>query len=99
MGIGMKRIVKPKGGKGSLPDSLMETRLEWYRQMCSIRAFELAIVSLNKAGLIPGTAHLYIGMEAIAVGACAAMKKNDFMTSTHRGHGHAIARGLDSGRM
>jgi len=57
------------------PDVPPDTRLEWYRQMCSIRAFELEIVSLNKAGLIPGTAHLYIGMEAIAVGACAAMKK------------------------
>jgi TPP-dependent pyruvate/acetoin dehydrogenase alpha subunit len=77
----------------------VETRLKWYCQMCSIRAFELEIVSLNKAGLIPGTAHLYIGMEAIAVGACAAMKDEDFLTSTHRGHGHAIARGLDLGRM
>jgi TPP-dependent pyruvate/acetoin dehydrogenase alpha subunit len=67
--------------------------------MCSIRAFELEIISLNKAGLIPGTAHLYIGMEAIAVGACAAMKNDDLLTSTHRGHGHGIARGLDLGRM
>jgi TPP-dependent pyruvate/acetoin dehydrogenase alpha subunit len=76
-----------------------ETRLKWYYQMCSIRGFELEILALNKAGLIPGTAHLYIGMEAIAVGACAAMKEEDFLTSTHRGHGHAIARGLDPGRM
>ena len=44
--------------------------MQWYRRMCLIRAFELEIISLNKAGLIPGTAHLYIGMEAIAVGAC-----------------------------
>jgi TPP-dependent pyruvate/acetoin dehydrogenase alpha subunit len=83
----------------TLPAADAETRLEWYRQMCSIRAFEMEIIALNKAGLIPGTAHLYIGMEGIAVGACAAMKAGDFLTSTHRGHGHAIARGLDLGRM
>jgi TPP-dependent pyruvate/acetoin dehydrogenase alpha subunit len=95
----MKRIPKSKGDNGALPDLKAETRFEWYRQMCSIRAFELEIISLNKAGLIPGTAHLYIGMEGIAVGACAAMKGDDLLTSTHRGHGHAIARGLDPGRM
>lgn len=67
--------------------------------MCFIRKFEQKIDELNKAGLIPGTAHLYIGMEAIAVGSCAAMKQADLLTSTHRGHGHCIARGLDPGRM
>jgi TPP-dependent pyruvate/acetoin dehydrogenase alpha subunit len=94
----MKRSSAPKRGTGILPDNV-ETSLKWYRQMCSIRAFELEIVSLNKAGLIPGTAHLYIGMEGIAVGACAAMRDEDLLTSTHRGHGHAIARGLDLGKM
>jgi len=96
LGTNMKRGTTLRGRAPDLP---LDTLLEWYRQMCSIRAFELEIVSLNKAGLIPGTAHLYIGMEAIAVGACAAMKGEDFLTSTHRGHGHAIARGLDPGRM
>jgi TPP-dependent pyruvate/acetoin dehydrogenase alpha subunit len=94
--------MKRSSGPTQTSDTSMnnvETRLKWYCQMCRIRAFELEIVSLNKAGLIPGTAHLYIGMEAIAVGACAAMKDEDFLTSTHRGHGHAIARGLDLGRM
>jgi TPP-dependent pyruvate/acetoin dehydrogenase alpha subunit len=95
----MKRILVPKEGNGTLPGFEPEMRLEWYRQMCSIRAFELEIISLNKAGQIPGTAHLYIGMEGIAVGACAAMKDDDLLTSTHRGHGHAIARGLDLDRM
>ena len=95
----MKRIPIPNGGNGTLPDLKAQTRLDWYRQMCSIRAFELEIISFNKVGLIPGTAHLYIGMEGIAVGACAAMKGDDLLTSTHRGHGHAIARGLDPGRM
>ncbi len=74
-------------------------RLQWYRQMCRIRAFEREIYEHNKKGLIPGTAHQYIGMEAIAVGACAAMGERDLLTSTHRGHGHCIARGLDLGRM
>src|SRR6185437_15541813 len=76
-----------------------EMRLEWYTRMCTIRAFERDIITLNRAGLVAGTAHLYIGMEAIAVGACAAMGKSDLLTSTHRGHGHCIARGLDMGRM
>ena len=94
----MKRSSIPTQTSNTPVDNV-ERRLKWYSQMCSIRAFELEIVSLNKAGLIPGTAHLYIGMEGIAVGACAAMKEEDFLTSTHRGHGHAIARGLDLGRM
>jgi TPP-dependent pyruvate/acetoin dehydrogenase alpha subunit len=67
--------------------------------MCLIRAFERALHDLNKAGLVCGTAHLYIGMEAIAVGACSAMNDVDLLTSTHRGHGHCLARGLDAGRM
>jgi TPP-dependent pyruvate/acetoin dehydrogenase alpha subunit len=74
-------------------------RVHWYRQMCRIRAFEREIYEHNKKGLVPGTAHLYIGMEAIAVGACSAMRDGDLLTSTHRGHGHSIARGLDLGRM
>src|SRR5580698_10472743 len=74
-------------------------RLEWYRQMYRIRTFEREIYEHNKKGLVQGTAHLYIGMEAIAVGACSAMRENDLLTSTHRGHGHSIARGLDLGRM
>lgn len=76
-----------------------QDRLNWYRRMCLIRKFEEEIHKLNKAGLVQGTAHLYIGMEAIAVGACAAMSPGDLLTSTHRGHGHCIARGLDTGRM
>jgi TPP-dependent pyruvate/acetoin dehydrogenase alpha subunit len=74
-------------------------RLDWFHTMCRIRAFEREILMLNRAGLVAGTAHLYIGMEAIAVGACAALEEQDLLTSTHRGHGHCIARGLDMGRM
>ena len=77
----------------------VEMRLGWYRQMCLIRAFEREVYQLNTAGLVRGTAHLYIGMEAIAVGACSAMREEDFLTSTHRGHGHCISRNLNLGRM
>ena len=56
--------------------------LDWFRKMCLIRTFEQEIHALNKAGLVCGTAHLYIGMEAIAVGACAAMLEDDYLTST-----------------
>lgn len=95
--MGISRTCQPPAS-GSEPISA-ETRLEWYTCMCTIRAFDREIITLNRAGLVAGTAHLYIGMEAIAVGACAAMGKSDLLTSTHRGHGHCIARGLDMGRM
>ena len=77
----------------------VETQLGWYRQMCLIRAFEREVYQLNTAGVVRGTAHLYIGMEAIAVGACTALREDDLLTSTHRGHGHCIGCNLDLGRM
>jgi TPP-dependent pyruvate/acetoin dehydrogenase alpha subunit len=67
--------------------------------MSLIRAFEREVYQLNKIGLVRGTAHLYIGMEAIAVGACSVMQDGDLLTSTHRGHGHCVSRGLNLGRM
>lgn len=66
-----------------------------YLQMQLIRAFEGRVLELYEQKLVRGSAHPYIGMEAIAVGACAAIGEQDFITSTHRGHGHCIARGLD----
>jgi TPP-dependent pyruvate/acetoin dehydrogenase alpha subunit len=66
-----------------------------YERMMRIRCFEETVQELHKRGLIPGTAHLYIGEEAIAVGACATLEDNDTITSTHRGHGHLIAKGAD----
>jgi acetoin:2,6-dichlorophenolindophenol oxidoreductase subunit alpha len=91
-----------KDRKKSLSSRLVAevpSRLNWFRQMSLIRAFEKEIHVLNKGGLVSGTAHLYIGMEAIAVGACAAMEEGDLLTSTHRGHGHCIACDLDPARM
>jgi TPP-dependent pyruvate/acetoin dehydrogenase alpha subunit len=64
-------------------------------RMWQIRAFELRAMELFEENLIRGSVHPYVGMEAIAVGACAALGPDDFITSTHRGHGHCIAKGLD----
>ncbi len=62
-------------------------------KMLEIRFFEEKIVDQYARGNVPGLAHLYIGEEAVAVGACANLKNDDLITSTHRGHGHCIAKG------
>ena len=64
-----------------------------YRQMHRIRAFEKAVLDCIKTGLMSGGSHLYIGEEAVAVGVCSALRPTDYITSTHRGHGHCIAKG------
>ena len=69
--------------------------IEIYRKMVTIRLFEEKIVDLYARGLVPGLAHLYVGEEAIAVGVCANLKDEDYITSTHRGHGHVIAKGAE----
>lgn len=69
------------------------------RKMLEIRSFEEKIVDQYARGTVPGLAHLYIGEEAVAVGACANLKEDDMITSTHRGHGHCIAKGADLNRM
>lgn len=70
------------------------TVLELYRRMFRIRRFEEQAAILYRAGHIPGFVHLAIGQEATAVGACFALRDDDVITSTHRGHAHALARGL-----
>jgi len=65
-----------------------------YRKMLLIRQFEQRVRYLFLEGIMPGTIHQYIGQEAIAVGVCSALEADDVITSTHRPHGHAIARGL-----
>ncbi|WP_254545992.1 thiamine pyrophosphate-dependent dehydrogenase E1 component subunit alpha [Halomarina pelagica] len=70
-------------------------RREALRRMLTIRAFDSAASDLFADGEIPGFVHLYIGEEAVATGACAALEEQDYITSTHRGHGHCIAKGLD----
>jgi acetoin:2,6-dichlorophenolindophenol oxidoreductase subunit alpha len=69
--------------------------LDLYRQLVLIRQFELRAIDERRQGLIPGFIHPYIGEEACAVGACAALNQDDVITSTHRGHGHLIAKGGD----
>jgi pyruvate dehydrogenase E1 component alpha subunit len=66
---------------------------EIYRTMIKIRKFDDTIIQLFANAEIPGFMHLYIGEEAVAAGVCAALRKDDFITSTHRGHGHCIAKG------
>jgi TPP-dependent pyruvate/acetoin dehydrogenase alpha subunit len=67
--------------------------LRMYRQMMAIRLFEENVNELYTRALMPGLAHLYIGEEAIAVGVCEALRREDYVTSTHRGHGHCLAKG------
>jgi acetoin:2,6-dichlorophenolindophenol oxidoreductase subunit alpha len=73
--------------------------LHMYRQMLAIRLFEEQVNDLYTRALMPGLAHLYIGEEAIAVGVCSALRSDDYITSTHRGHGHCLAKGASPDRM
>jgi pyruvate dehydrogenase E1 component alpha subunit len=70
-------------------------QLEAYRRMLRIRTFELEGTRLYKAGEIPGSYHASIGQEAAIVGACIALRGDDFMTGTHRSHGHPIGKGAE----
>ena len=67
--------------------------LGFYRTMVRIRTFEMRASELFAAGTIPGFVHLYAGEEAVATGVCANLTDRDYITSTHRGHGHVIAKG------
>jgi pyruvate dehydrogenase E1 component alpha subunit len=69
--------------------------LEIYRKMVTIRRFDQQAVEEFQAGNIPGGVHTYLGEEAVAVGVCAALRRDDRIVSTHRGHGHTIAKGAD----
>src|SRR6202521_1647768 len=77
----------------------VEKWLRMYRQMMAIRLFEENVNELYTRALMPGLAHLYIGEEAIAVGVCEALRHDDYVTSTHRGHGHCLAKGASPDRM
>jgi pyruvate dehydrogenase E1 component alpha subunit len=69
--------------------------LDLYRKMVEIREVEEALIRLFAEGRMPGFIHSYIGEEATAVGVCAALRSDDYITSTHRGHGHILAKGGD----
>jgi len=70
-----------------------ERMIEMFRNMLEIRCFEEKAFELFGQNLVPGTLHLYVGQEAVAVGVCVNLGKEDYITSTHRGHGHCIAKG------
>ena len=71
-----------------------ETALDIHRVMVRIRVFESRVEQLFLDGKLPGFVHTYLGEEAIAAGVCALLRTDDYITSTHRGHGHAIAKGM-----
>lgn len=80
-------------------DLSREKLLDMYRRMQVIRRFEYTVKDLFARAVIIGALHLYVGEEAVAVGAISNLGPDDYVTSTHRGHGHLIARGVDINRM
>ncbi|MFQ5520328.1 MAG: thiamine pyrophosphate-dependent enzyme, partial [Candidatus Methylomirabilia bacterium] len=70
-----------------------------YTTMVRIRRFDEKTGELFSAGLVKGTAHSYVGMEAVAVGVCANLREVDYIVGNHRGHGHCIAKGARIDRM
>jgi TPP-dependent pyruvate/acetoin dehydrogenase alpha subunit len=76
-----------------------DERLGHYRVMVRIRLFELAVSKLYRDNEIPGFVHTSVGQEAIAEGVCSELEITDYITSTHRGHGHCIAKGMSTDRM
>lgn len=72
---------------------------EMYLKMLHVRRFEEKVAYLFTLGKVHGTTHLYVGEEASAIGACSALEEKDLITSTHRGHGHCIGKGIDLNRM
>jgi pyruvate dehydrogenase E1 component alpha subunit len=84
---------------GSVLASEKDKWLHAYHQMVRIRLFEEQVNELYTRALMPGLAHLCIGQEAAAVGVCEALRPDDYITSTHRGHGHCLAKGASPDRM
>jgi TPP-dependent pyruvate/acetoin dehydrogenase alpha subunit len=76
-----------------------ELLLHMYERMLTIRVFEEHVNELYMSARMPGLAHLYSGEEAVAVGVCEALRRDDYITSTHRGHGHCLAKGASVDRM
>lgn len=93
-------MTRPKRGdkKG---EALLDraTALDLYTRMVKIRQFEEKAARLYEQGLLPGFLHSSVGQEAVAVGVCGALRRDDYITSTHRGHGHIIAKGAGLDRM
>src|SRR5215471_20578008 len=91
----MSTAVKTPQGQSISTEKL----LRFFQQMTAIRLFEERVNDLYTRALMPGLAHLYIGEEAVAVGVCSALGRDDYITSTHRGHGHCLAKGASVDKM
>lgn len=100
-----KNVVEDAGsldGQMHLAHAKGNEQVQWlsmYEQMLKIRTFEEHVNQLYLTAKMPGLAHLYVGEEAIAVGVCTALRRDDYITSTHRGHGHCLAKGASIDRM
>lgn len=92
-------VAGPAASRERLPAPEAAALVDMYRSMVRIRLFEEQVDDLMLKGMIHGTTHLYIGMEAVAVGVCSALQPGDVIASNHRGHGHCIAKGADLRRM
>src|SRR5271170_4874870 len=86
-------------GKQSPAGIGVEKLTEMFSQMVTIRLFEERVVDLYRRAQIPGIAHVSIGQEAVPVGVCNALRTDDYITSTHRGHAHCLAKGADVTQM
>ena len=95
----MAKTKKNTPQAGEQPKTHDERWLRFYRQMLKIRLFEEEVNQLYLGAKMPGLAHLYIGEEAVAVGVCEGLRRDDYITSTHRGHGHCIAKGASVDKM
>ncbi len=83
-----------------MPSLPIDVLLHFYQDMLRIRSFEETVRDvIHKQGLLRGSSHLYIGQEAVAVGAMHALERQDYVSSSHRGHGHCLARGADPRRI
>lgn len=97
-------MLQPEASNSVYPEYTQgdEEQARWlamYEQMLKIRVFEEHVNELYRTARMPGLAHLYSGEEAIAVGICQALRRDDYITSTHRGHGHCLAKGARVDRM
>lgn len=93
----MKATMSKQAKTASAAD--LELGLQMYRKMVAIRQFEERVNELYTHAMMHGLAHLYAGEEAVAVGVCEALHHDDYITSTHRGHGHCLAKGASLDRM
>ena len=97
MAISAMRKSAQQAGAGNLPDK--DVLVNLFEQMVLLRKFETVAQVACRKGETPGFLHLYIGQEATGVGICAHLRRSDWVTSTHRGHGHALAKGADPKRV